>query len=112
MLHVDHSLTLTEGGQTSLGARGLVFTRHRHSAGTKLPAIAELMREFDVPGLNTIRDAQQLLVREGLIRTEQGVGAWVISRTSPTADQTQALREARAQLDQAIAYLEAQDEGR
>jgi len=70
------------------------------------------MREFDVPGLNTIRDAQQLLVREGLIRTEQGVGAWVISRTSPTADQTQALREARAQLDQAIAYLEAQNEGR
>ena len=83
-----------------------------YSAGTKLPAIAELMREFDVPGLNTIRDAQQLLVREGLIRTEQGVGAWVISRTSPTADQTQALREARAQLDQAIAYLEAQNEGR
>lgn len=73
------------------------------------------MREFDVPGLNTTRDAQQLLVREGLTGTERGVGAWVTAQTSPTVDQAlalQALREAGTQLDQAIAYPKAQDEGR
>lgn len=86
-----------------------------YPVGTKLPAIAELMREFEVPGLNTIRDAQQILVREGLIRTEQGVGAWVIAATSPTASHAQALqalRAARTQLDQAIAYLETQGQDR
>jgi len=39
MLHVDHSLTLTEGGQNSLGTRGPVFTRHRQ---TKNRAIDQL----------------------------------------------------------------------
>jgi len=69
------------------------------------------MREFDVPGLNTVRDAQQVLVREGLLRTEQGVGAFVTARQSPTAGHAQlleGLRSARAELDRAIAYLEAQ----
>ena len=41
-----------------------------YPVGTKLPSITELMREFDVPGLNTVRDAQQVLVLEGLLRTE------------------------------------------
>lgn len=31
ILHTDHSLTLTERGQNSLGATGSVFTRHRHT---------------------------------------------------------------------------------
>ncbi len=62
--------------------------RERIAAGTypvggRLPSIVELQREFDVPGLNTIRDAQQVLVREQLLRTEQGVGAFVIAQSSP-----------------------------
>ena len=79
--------------------------------GTKLPSITELMREFDVPGLNTVRDAQQVLVREGLLRTEQGVGALVLAQHSPTtemADVLERLRVARSELDRAIDYLETQ----
>ncbi len=84
-----------------------------YPVGTKLPSITELMREFDVPGLNTVRDAQQVLVREGLLRTEQGVGAWVLAQHSPTTKMTdvlQGLRAARAELDRAIDYLETQAE--
>lgn len=83
-----------------------------YPVGTKLPSITELMREFDVPGLNTVRDAQQVLVREGLLRTEQGVGAWVLAQHSPTtemADVLERLRVARSELDRAIDYLETQD---
>lgn len=82
-----------------------------YPVGSRLPSINDLMREFDVPGLNTVRGAQQVLVREGLLRTEQGVGAFVTARQSPTAGHAQlleGLRSARAELDRAIAYLEAQ----
>ena len=82
-----------------------------YPVGTKLPSITELMREFDVPGLNTVRDAQQVLVREGLLRTEQGVGALVLAQHSPTtemADVLERLRVARSELDRAIDYLETQ----
>jgi len=61
-----------------------------------------------VPGLNTIRQAQQLLVDEGLLATRQGVGAFVL-RTDPqprTVDVLAALRDARAALNRAIAALE------
>ncbi|MDN5804392.1 MAG: winged helix-turn-helix domain-containing protein [Microlunatus sp.] len=89
------------------------ITDGAYPVGTKLPSIAELMREFDVPGLNTIRDAQQILVREGLVRTEQGVGAWVIADQSPAGDRTgvlQALQDARTAIDRAIAFLERSGE--
>jgi DNA-binding GntR family transcriptional regulator len=82
-----------------------------YPVGTKLPSITDLMREFDVPGLNTVRDAQQVLVREGLLRTEQGVGAWVLAQRSPTteiADVLERLRTARTELDRAIDYLATQ----
>jgi DNA-binding transcriptional regulator YhcF (GntR family) len=45
--------------------------------GTKLPAISALMKEYQVPGLNTIRSAEQVLVDEGLLETRQGAGAFV-----------------------------------
>jgi DNA-binding GntR family transcriptional regulator len=83
-----------------------------YPVGSRLPSIVELQREFDVPGLNTIRDAQQVLVREQLLRTEQGVGAFVIAQSSPTTDHRSlvaSLKSARADLDRAIAYLEDQE---
>jgi DNA-binding GntR family transcriptional regulator len=64
----------------------------------KLPSITELMREFDVPGLNTVRDAQQVPVREGLLRTEQGVGAWVLAQHSPTTEMADVLERLRGAL--------------
>ena len=50
--------------------------------GSQLPGISALQEEFDVPGLQTIRSAQQLLVEEGMLQTRQGVGAFVTSTTS------------------------------
>lgn len=85
-----------------------------YPVGTKLPSIVNLQREFDVPGLNTIRDAQQILVREGLLRTEQGVGAWVIAQQSVAADREsvlRTLRQSRDALDHAICALEDLEAG-
>ncbi|WP_112273650.1 GntR family transcriptional regulator [Lentzea terrae] len=42
-------------------------------------SINQLQDEYDVPSLNTIRRAQQMLVEEGYLRTEQGRGAFVIA---------------------------------
>ena len=77
--------------------------------GSKLPSIAALMKEFDVKGLNTVRDAQQMLVHEGLLRPEQGVGVWVTAKTAEPATTLQILddlRRAQSALGRAIAHLE------
>lgn len=78
------------------------------SPGQQLPSIAALQEHYDVPGLNTIRQAQQLLVDDGLVETRQGVGAFVL-RTDPqprTVDVLAELRAARSALTRAIAALE------
>ena len=53
--------------------------------GEKLPSISDLQEEYNVPSLNTVRRAQQMLVDDGYLRTEQGRGAFVIAhpRWSP-----------------------------
>lgn len=82
-----------------------------YPVGSKLPSIIDLMDEFNARGVNTVRHAQQVLVREGVLRTEQGLGAFVTARKSPTADRAQlleSLRSARAELDRAITHLEEQ----
>lgn len=84
--------------------------RGLYPVGSKLPSIAALMKEFDVKGLNTIRDAQQMLVNEGLLRSEQGVGVWVIAKTAEPKTTLQILddlRQAQSALGRAIAHLEA-----
>ena len=76
--------------------------------GGQLPSISDLMEHYRVPGLNTIRQAQQLLVDDGMIETRQGVGAFVL-RTEPQprpVDLLAELRAARASLNRAIAALE------
>ena len=81
-----------------------------YQVGTRLPSIAALMKEFDVKGLNTVRDAQQMLVNEGLLRPEQGVGVWVMAKTAEPASTLQILddlRRAQSALGRAIAHLEA-----
>ena len=77
------------------------------SPGQQLPSIAALQEHYDVPGLNTIRQAQQLLVEDGLVETRQGVGAFVL-RNDPqprTVDVAAELRTARAAIDRALAAL-------
>ena len=81
-----------------------------YPVGSKLPSIAALMKEFDVKGLNTVRDAQQMLVNEGLLRPEQGVGVWVMAKTAEPRTTLQILddlRQAQSALGRAIAHLEA-----
>ena len=81
-----------------------------YPVGSKLPSIAALMKEFDVKGLNTVRDAQQMLVNEGLLRSEQGVGVWVMAKTAEPRTTLQILddlRRAQSALGRAIAHLEA-----
>jgi DNA-binding GntR family transcriptional regulator len=81
--------------------------------GDRLPSIPALMEHYDVPGLNTIRQAQQLLVDDGLVETRQGVGAFVL-RAEPVprpVDVLAELRAARSALNRAITALEkAEDE--
>lgn len=78
------------------------------SPGQQLPSIAALQEHYDVPGLNTIRQAQQLLVDDGLVETRQGVGAFVLrTEAEPRAvDVLAELRSARTALNRAIAALE------
>lgn len=80
------------------------------AVGTKLPSIATLQAQYDVPGLNTIRAAQQLLVREGLLQTKQGVGAFVVSSRpkAPVCDPLAELEQIRDQLDAVIVALRPQ----
>ena len=83
--------------------------------GDQIPAITALMKHYQVPGLNTIRQALQLLVDDGLIETRQGVGSFVL-RTEPVprpVDVLAELRAARSALNRSIAALEkAQDNKR
>jgi DNA-binding GntR family transcriptional regulator len=76
--------------------------------GDQLPSIPALMEHYEVPGLNTIRQAQQLLVDDGLVETRQGVGSFVL-RAEPVprpVDVLAELRAARAALKRAIGALE------
>jgi DNA-binding GntR family transcriptional regulator len=76
--------------------------------GDQLPSIQSLMEHYRVPGLNTIRQAQQLLVDDGLVETRQGVGSFVL-RSEPVprpVDVLAELRAGRAALNRAIAALE------
>lgn len=76
--------------------------------GDQLPPIAELQAHYRVPGLNTIRQAQQLLVDAGMLETRQGVGVFVL-RSDPAprpVDVLAELRSARAALNTAISALE------
>jgi len=81
-----------------------------YPVGTKLPSIAALMDEFDVPGLNTIRGAHAVLTEEGLLRSEQGVGVWVVGKpSSQSTDRAvilEDLRAGQAAVARAISYIE------
>jgi DNA-binding FadR family transcriptional regulator len=66
------------------------------------------MEHYKVPGLNTIRQAQQLLVDDGLVETRQGVGPFVL-RAEPLprpVDVLAELRAARSAVNRAIDALE------
>lgn len=83
-----------------------------YPVGTTLPSIPELKAEFDVPGLNTVRAAQEILIREGLIRPVQGVGVWVLRDRTEGGDRgamLSRLRAIRDEVDQMVALLEQEE---
>ncbi|WP_169736860.1 TetR family transcriptional regulator C-terminal domain-containing protein [Pseudonocardia spinosispora] len=76
--------------------------------GARLPGISALQAEYGDSALNTVRAAQQVLVKEGMLATRRGVGAFV-TRVDPVedVDVLGTLRQAGAALGLAIAALEA-----
>ncbi len=77
--------------------------------GSPLPTINELQAHYEVPSLNTIRQAQSPLVDEGLLERRPGIGVYVSSTTPRPAGREEMLAEfrtARAAIDRAIALLE------
>lgn len=79
--------------------------------GERLPAIADLQAEYRVPGLNTIRQALQLLAEDGLVQSIQGRGTFVLSHepTTRQVDVVGELRAARTAIDRALAALAAKE---
>ncbi|REF24612.1 winged helix-turn-helix domain-containing protein [Calidifontibacter indicus] len=80
--------------------------------GDKLPSLLALQREYDVSGINTVRHALQVLASQGLVRTDRGRGTFVTATDYPGAgreDLLAALRQARDAVDQAIAYVQADE---
>lgn len=76
--------------------------------GAKLPGINALRAEYGGSALTTVRAAQQMLVKEGMLTTRRGVGAFVASADPVEAtDVVGTLRQAGAALELAIAALEA-----
>jgi|ERR1017187_1799669 DNA-binding GntR family transcriptional regulator len=72
--------------------------------GEKMPPISELQDNYGVPSLNTIRRAQQMLVEEGYLRTEQGRGAFVVAYPARAPEQER-VASALAVVDDAIHQL-------
>lgn len=85
------------------------ITAGDYAVGDRLPSLLALQREFDVPGINTVRHALQVLAEQGLVRTDRGRGTFVTAAEYPGAgrdDLLAALRQARDTVDRAIAHLE------
>lgn len=74
--------------------------------GSTLPGISDLQQEYDVAGLNTIRQAQRLLVDEGLLDPVQGRGTFVTALPSPPGDPA-TLKQALGDLRVALAHTQA-----
>lgn len=80
------------------------LTGREWEIGEKLPSINQLQDEYRVPSLNTVRRAQQMLVEEGYLRTEQGRGAFVIAHPSQPRGQER-IADALALIDSAMHQL-------
>jgi DNA-binding GntR family transcriptional regulator len=74
--------------------------------GEQIPGISELQEVYDVPSLNTIRQAQQILIAEGLLRAEQGRGVFVVAHPDMIAiPEPERTVGALAVIDQAMGLL-------
>jgi GntR family transcriptional regulator len=88
------------------------IAKREWTIGDKIPSIAELMDQYNVPSnLQLIRHAQSVLIDEGLLRAEQGRGVFVIAYPNQQeTDRIEALEEVRdaiRRLRRAEALLES-----
>ena len=74
--------------------------------GSRLPGIPALQEQYDA-ALGTVRAAEDILRDEGLLRTAQGEGSFVLALPEPaTADVLGKLRIAQSAISAAIDALE------
>ena len=71
------------------------IARGTWSPGERLPTLEALMKEFDVARV-TVRQAVEVLAREGLVRARQGSGTYVTAR--PAGERTLRLETTLADL--------------
>jgi DNA-binding GntR family transcriptional regulator len=69
--------------------------------GSALPGISALQDEYDVRGLNTVRQAEAILQEEGLIEPAQGRGTFVVALPQPAGD-LEAVRKDVADLKEVL----------
>src|SRR5690242_7584412 len=56
------------------------------SIGSALPSISALQEEYDVRGLNTVRQAVAILQEEGLVEPAQGRGTFMVALPQQAGD--------------------------
>ena len=79
------------------------------AVGDRLPSISALQEQYGITSLGTVRAAQQMLAEDGLIRTEQGKGAFVVSTQSARrVDVAKVLAQVVDQLQTARTAIAAQ----
>jgi DNA-binding GntR family transcriptional regulator len=78
--------------------------RGEWQSGQQIPAIPKLQEQYSVRSLNVIRRAQAVLVEKGLLRVEQGRGAFVASLGESTPLELLAELESASQQLRAAIY--------
>ncbi len=71
--------------------------------GRRIPTISELLAEYGVRSMNTVRQAQGRLIEEGYLRAEQGRGVYVVAYPAPDRDVD--IAAAREAVDEATRLL-------
>lgn len=90
------------------------ITNGERPVGSLLPGITALQQHYGGVGLNQIRDAQSVLVREGLLRRSQGKPTEVIAAASHgelgDRELIEVLVSAREGLDRALEALRRREQ--
>lgn len=81
----------------------------RYEVGDRLPTKAELQQAWDV-ALNTVDRAYEELRREGLVRTEQGAGTFVVKKPSLAGEPSPEFTRVMQRLDEMEAEFRRQAE--
>lgn len=76
--------------------------------GDRIPTLTELMAEYGVAGVQTMRTAQAVLVNEGVLRTRHGSGAYIVRVPSTAAVDLVSIGHALKNLERELAAVRQQ----